>query len=365
MAQTNLVLNGSMDELDSYTRRDKGDWLPINLLSFDTLISEDPLTHACHAVVTKYWDTIETRGRFAIHHEANSGAYYRILNIYKQLDKRTYKISVDRATLCSKLKKGNAYLVSIQVKPLNGNIEFGHFSMLLTDKVYAPLSFIDIEESNNYKNYYGNNYYTYPKSICSLDGYTNISFEYIAKGDEQYIYIGYLDIVFLKRIRMVKHFPTDCFTCQYPVFSLAIDDLKVSPLDTSEHCTPTAILPIQKETVINTNHNTNEIDSSLVYTYFYQTDKFEVDERLSNFFDTLCLSIKQNRFVIVGHTDSIGSEQYNINLSLKRANYCASLLAKKCSKTISTKGMGNSFPIEKLAHSSLNRRVEIYVLKDE
>jgi len=69
---------------------------------------------------------------------------------------------------------------------------------------------------------------------------------------------------------------------------------------------------------------------------------------------------------IVGHTDSIGSDESNITLSYQRANAVAQyLMGQKVSATrITAQGAGEKFPIasnDSDAGRSLNRRVELSI----
>ncbi|MBE7497929.1 MAG: OmpA family protein [Verrucomicrobiaceae bacterium] len=73
-------------------------------------------------------------------------------------------------------------------------------------------------------------------------------------------------------------------------------------------------------------------------------------------------------FIIEGHTDSFGGEEYNLDLSLRRANAVVAWLRESLglgSDRIQAKGMGKSKPIAPVTGSveeqSLNRRVEIKV----
>ncbi len=77
-----------------------------------------------------------------------------------------------------------------------------------------------------------------------------------------------------------------------------------------------------------------------------------------------------NRNVLIeGHTDNIGSEEYNIDLSLKRADAVASALIDRGiqKSRILTQGLGETYPVatNKTAEGrQKNRRVEIIVLKE-
>jgi outer membrane protein OmpA-like peptidoglycan-associated protein len=85
-----------------------------------------------------------------------------------------------------------------------------------------------------------------------------------------------------------------------------------------------------------------------------------------NLFDLVDL-IKQNNpqsIVVVGHTDNVGDEQYNLELSLKRAHSVKSfLIENEITNTIETKGYGESKPLyenNSIENKTANRRVEIY-----
>ncbi len=78
----------------------------------------------------------------------------------------------------------------------------------------------------------------------------------------------------------------------------------------------------------------------------------------------------QTQIIVAGHTDSIGSEQYNLELSLRRANAVADYLISHgvASGRMGTEGRGELQPIASNATEegrSRNRRVEIYVVPNQ
>ncbi len=78
----------------------------------------------------------------------------------------------------------------------------------------------------------------------------------------------------------------------------------------------------------------------------------------------------QTQIVVVGHTDSVGSEQYNLDLSLRRANAVADYLIMRgvMSSRIGTEGHGEMEPVASnatVAGRAQNRRVEIFVVPNE
>lgn len=77
----------------------------------------------------------------------------------------------------------------------------------------------------------------------------------------------------------------------------------------------------------------------------------------------------QTVIAVVGHTDSIGNPDYNLRLSLRRANAVADYLMDQgvARYRLSTEGRGQLEPIASNATAagrSENRRVEIYVIPD-
>lgn len=78
----------------------------------------------------------------------------------------------------------------------------------------------------------------------------------------------------------------------------------------------------------------------------------------------------QTDIIIAGHTDSVGAPQYNLELSLRRANAVADyLMSQGVSRSrLSTEGRGHLEPVasnESAAGRAQNRRVEIFVVPYE
>ncbi len=78
----------------------------------------------------------------------------------------------------------------------------------------------------------------------------------------------------------------------------------------------------------------------------------------------------QTQIVVVGHTDSVGSEQYNLELSLRRANAVADYLIMRgvATERMGTEGRGETEPIasnDTVTGRAQNRRVEIFVVPNK
>lgn len=78
----------------------------------------------------------------------------------------------------------------------------------------------------------------------------------------------------------------------------------------------------------------------------------------------------KTQIVVVGHTDDVGSEEYNLQLSLKRANAVADYLIEQGVEEyrLGTEGHGEIEPVatnDTPAGRAQNRRVEIFVVPEE
>jgi len=105
---------------------------------------------------------------------------------------------------------------------------------------------------------------------------------------------------------------------------------------------------------------------------FYDTDKFDIKPESVSELNRLYSFLKQNPKVTIeigGHTDSIGSEVYNKELSLNRAESVKIFLTEKgiSPDRLFTKGYGFDKPIasnEEGEGRALNRRTEIRIINN-
>jgi len=101
----------------------------------------------------------------------------------------------------------------------------------------------------------------------------------------------------------------------------------------------------------------------------FDTDSAEVKPGLYSEIDrvaNILTRYPQTLIRIEGHTDSAGTEQYNMDLSLRRANSVRDLLVQRGVSTsrIQTMGFGETMPVATNATEAgrrLNRRVEIKI----
>lgn len=114
-----------------------------------------------------------------------------------------------------------------------------------------------------------------------------------------------------------------------------------------------------------------EVNLTMTSAVLFDFNKYNLKPEARDVLDQVVDFLKsyQYRKVIVeGHTDSIGSESYNLKLSKKRAASVADYLIEKGvpAGKIKTVGYGESrpkYPNDTPEHRAKNRRVEIKVLK--
>nr|WP_234990308.1 OmpA family protein [Roseivivax lentus] len=99
---------------------------------------------------------------------------------------------------------------------------------------------------------------------------------------------------------------------------------------------------------------------------FFATDSYRISsagkQRLAEFFR----SASATAFVIVGHTDSRASDQYNMRLSYNRANSVAAVGKSVGARIVDVRGYGERMPVASNASTAgmaKNRRVEIICIR--
>ena len=87
-----------------------------------------------------------------------------------------------------------------------------------------------------------------------------------------------------------------------------------------------------------------------------------MEAALTDLADKIKASAGHETLTIVGHTDSIGSEEYNQGLSERRAQSAAAFLESLGIDSISTSGMGETQPVADNGTKegrAMNRRIEV------
>ncbi len=111
--------------------------------------------------------------------------------------------------------------------------------------------------------------------------------------------------------------------------------------------------------------------TAVLQNIFFDVDKYDLKEKSVTELDKVTRFLKENpgfRIEISGHTDNVGSDSYNIELSLKRAQAVYNHLISTGidPKRLSTRGYGSSRPLadnSTEAGRQQNRRIEFKLLK--
>ncbi len=132
------------------------------------------------------------------------------------------------------------------------------------------------------------------------------------------------------------------------------------------------IIVFNEQGVVIRKENGNLI-LSMSEDILFDFDSYSVKNSVKDSLDGLAKALKENRDIklkIDGHTDFIGTEQYNYNLSLKRANSIKNYLVTKGvnKNNISIEGHGKQNPVatnKTEEGRAKNRRVEFIISRDE
>ncbi|UPR58175.1 OmpA family protein [Vibrio sp. ED004] len=123
-------------------------------------------------------------------------------------------------------------------------------------------------------------------------------------------------------------------------------------------------LIVQEQSGKNTEDNI-AIGSTIAKVYF-RNDQSKLTNASISILDNLVklTSSSKKKFTVIGHTDNIGSVEYNDKLGKKRAESVTSYLKSKGMVKVNSLSKGESVPLESnttLLGRSKNRRVEILV----
>jgi OmpA-OmpF porin, OOP family len=183
--------------------------------------------------------------------------------------------------------------------------------------------------------------------------------EFIAKGGERFLTIGnFFDNATTKSLRLPYRYGKSSMLSSSAYYF--IDDVSVVSLDTLPE-------PVQ-QAVFEFNQENIELDKDYILKNIqFEFDSYVLKKSSHEELNKVVTYLKGNPYVQVrlsGHTDFIGSDEYNQTLSRNRARSVAEYLIEKGIHTrrIISYGFGKSRPImlDKTDEArSINRRVEI------
>ncbi len=289
---------------------------------------------------------------------ADFGKGYAGLYFYAPNDYREYL----QAELTAPLEKGKTYRVSFYVS-LAERSDFAvkEFGILFSkDKIEISIK-KELSKKHLYKE--TTNKYTfmevgYSNFYSDTKDWIQVYTQFTAKGTERFMTLG--NFKSNKRTRLFKIKKSPQLGAYY-----YIDMVRVEPLDTLKSGSNSAVADKKIE-------DSFELDKIHVFqNLLFEFDRFRLldpaKKELLLLYDYLN---KENalKIMISGHTDSVGSDTYNLSLSKKRAEAVAHYLLKLGlnKDRIDWEGHGGSKPIATNANENgrqQNRRVEFVITK--
>ncbi len=123
--------------------------------------------------------------------------------------------------------------------------------------------------------------------------------------------------------------------------------------------TPASIKP----TITKTLH----IDTLTVPDVLFASNSFVLNRQAIKLLDSFAKKINNyqvDSIIVNGHTDASGNDDFNRELSWRRANSVAAFLQQSSKMNVISRGLGSEFPVgnnRTNAGKQRNRRVEIFI----
>jgi outer membrane protein OmpA-like peptidoglycan-associated protein len=280
--------------------------------------------------------------------KANSGQGYAGIYVFKAKSAHSYREYL-QATLKSALLKDADYLVEFYFKlSSNSKYSIDRIGVLLSDSSFTTTR-DDVLHPPTHEFIMDK---PYDKRTTGL--WTKFSYRYKAKGGEKLITIGNFSTN-----EQTKNFFIHFSKAKEPMLNdhayFFIDDVRVQPLQVpAQPVTPAAPAYKLYEYYVLKNVQFDFDRYHLVEASFAELQK--VTEALKKHPDW--------NIIVRGHTDFVGSDQFNMELSLKRANSVKQYLADHGVAThrITAEGYGKKQPLKEGTTEearAANRRVEI------
>lgn len=167
---------------------------------------------------------------------------------------------------------------------------------------------------------------------------------------------------------------TGCTSAEKPMKEMVITETEnqfvMEDIDVSKKTLEELI--VFNEEGVTIRKEGNNLVLSMPELVLFDFNKYEVKNKVKGSLNTLAKALEENpdiRIKIDGYTDFIGSEGYNLELSVKRAKAIKNYLVNRGVKSsnISIEGYGKQNPIANNATAAgraKNRRVEFIISRD-
>ncbi len=278
--------------------------------------------------------------------KANTGNGYAGIYVFSANSKRNYREYL-QTQLKYPLKKNGEYEVEFYYKlSSNSKYSIDRIGILLSDSTFQS----PIDEIIHTPTYEQKNLKAYDKRITG--GWEKFSYRYKAKGGEHYLTIGNFSTN-----AYTKHFNIATSKAKEPLLYkqayFYIDDVRLVALKE----------PVLPEIPVTFKLYENYILKNLQFDF----DKYHLVAASFPELQKVIAAMKKHKdwlIVVRGHTDFIGSDQFNMELSKKRSASVASYLMEQGipSSRITSEGHGKTQPLKDGTSDearALNRRVEI------
>lgn len=273
------------------------------------------------------------------------------------------------------LVKDKVYRLSLKLKP--GSIQIGSIGALFSDSIIFFNRDILIKRNPGID--LSDQMAKIPKR--DRNNWNQFVIEYRAGGFEMYLIIGNFQTDSQQK-RTFIHKPNDFTNYLY-----SIDDVMLTPIDKIELCPDfektreklyslTDRHPLKRQNLFGDDEpemsetaTKPDIDTIRLGSVFFEFDSYKIDSFGIVRLDSLFGSINKENIEFIkihGHADSIGDQDYNLSLSLNRANSIKEFLSTQnlLNYVVDVQGYGDKFPIEKNSTEEgrkRNRRVEVII----
>ncbi len=350
----NLVPNPSFEELSRCPHSfstDKNDFIVPGWKS-PTNGTPDHF-HGCS------WGEADVPFNWAGSANANSGKGYAGIYVWSNDPDRNYREYL-QCELAESLRAGEQYVLEFYYKLASNSVyTVNRFGLTLTeapvnlahDKLIEIAPVISIENDSAIVNTTG--------------GWQHVKQVYRAKGGERFVVIGnFFDNNSTKYTRLPYRIGKNSMLTSSAYYF--VDDVSVKPIDSLKQKVVPVISKFKRDTIeLNTDYILKNIQFEFDRYVLLRSSFIELDKVVEY--------LKQRPEIHVrlsGHTDFIGSEEYNLILSRNRARSVADYFVSKGiqSQRIISYGFGKARPImlEKTDEArKINRRVEIRFVTEQ
>ena len=345
----NLVPNPSFEELIRCPHSFSTDRKDFLVPGWNSPTRGTPdLFHACS------WGEADVPFNWAGSSNAHSGKGYAGIYVWSHREDNTNYREYIQCELAEPLKAGRRYRLEFYFKLSSHAVYSANRIGLALSKYRVDLDHDQVVDLTPVLSVVKDSSYT-----SATGTWEHAETEYLAEGDERYVLIGnFFNNKITKSTRLPHRIGKNSMLTTSAYYY--IDDVSVTPLDPETEPEPIAVTEFDEQAV------------ELNRVYVLKNIQFEFDSHVlmrSSFveLDKVVGYLNEHADLMVhlaGHTDFIGSDEYNLKLSRERSRSVADYLIKQGinATRITTYGFGKARPLrpEKTDEArSINRRVEI------